>query len=75
MLMAVISPYQMPRERGGIRAAFEMGLGTESRHSTPAVIPYVPSQSKRATVPWSVGDRVEEVSFVLYPLELQRASE
>lgn len=65
----------MPRERGGIRAAFEMVLGTESRHSPPAAIPYVSSQSKRATVPWSVGDRVEKVSFVLYPLELQCASE
>lgn len=57
-------------ERGGIRAAFEMGLGT-----SPAAISYVPSQSKRATVPWSVGERVEKVSFVLYPLELQCASE
>ena len=33
--------------------------------------PYVPSQNKRATAPWSAGDRV---FFVFYPSELQRAS-
>lgn len=58
----------MPGERGEIRAAFEMGLSTNSD-------PYVPSQHKRATAPWSAGDRVEKVSFVFYPSELQRASE
>lgn len=61
-------PVPMPRERGEIMAAFEMGLSI-SRD------PYVPSQNKRATAPWSAGDRVEKVSFVFYPSELQRASE
>lgn len=61
-------PVPMPGERGEIRAAFEMGLNTSTD-------PYVPSQNKRATAPWSVGDRFEKVSFVFYPSELQCASE